>query len=526
MKRFGMVIALVLAIFLLPVTAAFAQFYEVPGAPIEGTCGENLTWTLEEVLNDDQDEIIGLALVISGTGDMDDYPDRNNAPWVEYAPQITEIRLADGITRIGSSAFNCFWNAVEISIPGSVTSIGNYAFMSCESLTAIEVPCDVGAGAFYGCTALKSITFLEGTQSIGDIAFWACPALESVSFPASLTKLGIELFYGCKNLKEITVNPACAAYQSVDGVLFEYGCVDLICYPAAKEGKEYLVPHSVHYIEPYAFRYAASLESVGIPYSMVYLLDSAFDGCTSLKDVYYDGDEVEWSAFQISEGNEPLLNANRHYKPAVWSWEIRDGVLRVSGERIPSFNNEGAPWYADREQITGIVVESGITRIGSTAFANCFNAEYAELPEGLTVMDSLVFRDCTGLKRVSLPDSLESVLGFGNCSSLTEINIPKHAKEIQYFAFENCTSLKEIVVSEEVKAIRGMAFMGCESLETITLPASLELIDTNVFNGCTSLKDVFFTGTEEEWQKVRIEEGNESLLNATLHFRLKINDME
>ena len=518
MKRFGTVIALALVILSLCGTAALADFYTISGAPTEGTCGESLTWKLETVLNEEQDEITGLALMISGTGPMDEYADGNMPPWYSYAQQITEIRLPDGITRISSYAFTYFNNLTEISIPAGVTSVGDYAFNSCDSLTAIEVPCDVGAGAFYGCTALKSITFLEGTQSIGDIAFWACPALESVSFPASLTKLGIELFYGCKNLKEITVDPACAAYQSVDGVLFEYGCVDLICYPAAKEGKEYLVPHSVRYIEPYAFRYAASLESVGIPYSIVYLLDSAFDGCTSLKDVYYDGDEVEWSAFQFSEGNEPLLNANRHYKPAVWSWEIRDGVLRVSGERIPSFNNEGAPWYADREQITGIVVESGITRIGSTAFANCFNAEYAELPEGLTVMDSLVFRDCTGLKRVSLPDSLESVLGFGNCSSLTEINIPKHAKEIQYFAFENCTSLKEIVVSEEVKNINGFAFRGCEGLETITLPAGLEFIDMQVFSGCTSLKDVYFTGTEEEWQNVRIGEGNEPLLNATLHF--------
>lgn len=60
----------------------------------EGTCGENLTWTLD----DD-----GL-LTISGTGDMSDYMFRG--PW-NYAPKAVVIE--EGVTSIGKNAFDTSW---------------------------------------------------------------------------------------------------------------------------------------------------------------------------------------------------------------------------------------------------------------------------------------------------------------------------------------------------------------------------------------------------------------------------------
>ena len=107
-----------------------------------GTCGENLTWNLN-----------GGVLIISGTGKMDDYDDKNSLPpW--YRKKVTSAVLEEGIT-----------------------DIGDWAFCYCSSLTSIILPegvTSIGDDAFYDCTSLTSITLPEGLISIGNSAFYEC----------------------------------------------------------------------------------------------------------------------------------------------------------------------------------------------------------------------------------------------------------------------------------------------------------------------------------------------------------------
>ena len=43
-------------------------------------------------------------------------------------------------------------------------------------------------------------------------------------------------------------------------------------------------------------------------------------------------------------------------------------------------------------------------------------------------------------------------------------------------------------------------------------------IGDEAFYGCYSLTDVYYTGSEEDWNKISIEDGNEWLTDATIHF--------
>ena len=62
----------------------------------------------------------------------------------------------------------------------------------------------------------------------------------------------------------------------------------------------------------YAFNRCTGLTSIKIPESMTNIGYMAFSGCTGLADVYYGGSERQWNAITIDDGNDRLLQANRH----------------------------------------------------------------------------------------------------------------------------------------------------------------------------------------------------------------------
>ena len=96
----------------LPITASAAT---------SGTCGDNLTWTL-----DDEG-----TLTISGTGAMADYTS-NSSPWYPFNSDITSVLIEDGVTSIGKRAFSYCPSLTEVTIGNGVTSIGESAFEDCD----------------------------------------------------------------------------------------------------------------------------------------------------------------------------------------------------------------------------------------------------------------------------------------------------------------------------------------------------------------------------------------------------------
>ena len=114
------IIVLCSALFIVPSMAA---------EPVDsGTCGENLTWTL------DSDGV----LTISGMGSMRDY--NSDSPWSSYGEHIKSVVVGYGVTGIGSAAFEGCSALSAVTIGSGVTSIGNYAFSNCSSLGTVTIP--------------------------------------------------------------------------------------------------------------------------------------------------------------------------------------------------------------------------------------------------------------------------------------------------------------------------------------------------------------------------------------------------
>ena len=124
-------------------------------------------------------------------------------------------------------------------------------------------------------------------------------------------------------------------------------------------------------------------------------------------------------------------------------YTLRDGVL------VPISEKERAPWYGSRASIDAVIIEDGVTSIGTAAFYNCSKVKSVQLPESLTDIDSYAFEGCSGLKEVVLPEALACIgtSAFAD-SGLKSITIPKNLTNIRTGAFRD-TKLSSITVDPE-----------------------------------------------------------------------------
>ena len=143
-----------------------------PPVPTSGTCGENLTWKIEDGV-----------LTISGTGAMTDYSWCRD-PATPWGVPFKSVVIESGVTSIGNSAFYGS-SLTSITIPDSVTSIGDYAFHYCMSLTSVKIPDGVTRicqKVFQDCSSLTSVEIPDSVASIGSNAFYNCTALKNVYY--------------------------------------------------------------------------------------------------------------------------------------------------------------------------------------------------------------------------------------------------------------------------------------------------------------------------------------------------------
>lgn len=250
-RLISLLVALCMAVTLLPVSAITAWAEDPPKSGKCGATGDNVTWQLTE----NTDDPSTYTLTIRGSGAMEDYLMSGHQPWRSFRDQITSVVVSPGVTSIGNLAFTRFSKLIHVDIADSVVSIGEGVFSDCSSLTDITVPQSVtyiGVNAFDSCTNLSSITLStnnitsirphtfsgcselssivipDGVTSIQSGAFFNCTKLTSITIPSSVTSIGEYVFDGCTRLNDIrysgtSENVISALSQYVTRVTFNYG---------------------------------------------------------------------------------------------------------------------------------------------------------------------------------------------------------------------------------------------------------------------------------------------------------------
>ena len=459
------------------VLPAAAQIYYKNDLISSGTCGDNSSgnntqWKLTKA---------GTLIITVGTGCTEggiaDFA-YGKAPWYQdiYDSGIRCLIIGSGIKTIGSYAFADCTDLAEIIVPDGVISIGD--------------------GAFQQNSGAKRVVLPPSTVYIGHGALRDCSALTSVSLPDSMSnRLFLDMFEGCTNLK-----------------------------------------------------------SVDIPDGITDIYEGDLASCPNWADIYYDNWGRVWNRVVSNVRDSIPDRMNVHFKDNIYdsgscgenvTWTLTaDGTLTISGTgAMTDYTYDSrSPWYSCRTYIKRVVMQQGVTSIGDHAFWDCSGLTSVTIPDGVTSIGGDAFSGCAALTSVTIPGSVTSIGGgaFSGCTSLTSVAIPSSVTEIGGSAFSGCTGLTSVTIpdsvtsigdsvfsgctaltavtiSDGVTAIGGSTFSNCIRLAKVTIPKSVTSIGKNAFYYCESIADVYYDGTEEDWAKISISEGNEDLLAAALH---------
>lgn len=120
-------------------------------------------------------------------------------------------------------------------------------------------------------------------------------------------------------------------------------------------------------------------------------------------------------------------------------------------------------------------------------------------------------------------------------------------------AFSGKDFITDIVLPSSVGRIASGAFAGCTNLRNITIPKDIDIFWEHTFAGCDHLENIYYAGSPEEWQKIKIVHqkhevefgnliagspvqeiiserlmhipGNEPLFAANIHFNCRLSDI-
>lgn len=454
---------------------------------------------------------------------------------------LTDVKLADTITSIGSSAFYDCTNLLNITMPDELNYVGESAFYNTAwygakdngvvyagkvavsykgtipknfALKFKDDTIGIADSAFYNENNINSVKFPETIQYIGNSAFYSCNGITSIKIPESVVELGSSAFASCSNLSEVTLSENISHIGSnpFDNTLWDGGNEDGAVYIGKvfvgykgkmpkktklvlKDGtteiadnalqgyenlNEIVIPDTVTSIGDYAFYECTNLVSLKIPDSVVSIGASAFSCCSSLKSI------------NIPDGIKEIKPNTFNGCEVLTSVVIPDSVTEIRDNAF--YNNKAL------KKITA----SGSVVIKDEVFNYDFDKDDEPVERTLIISENsktIKSNIASSLKdtliAVTLPKTLTSIgdNAFNDCDLITTINIPETVVSIGTDAFYDCDGLTEIIVPPSVKTIGTSAFTDCSKIAVITLNDGLENIGEGAFANCEAVVSITIPDT-------------------------------
>ena len=160
-------------------------------------------------------------------------------------------------------------------------------------------------------------------------------------------------------------------------------------------------------------------------------------------------------------------------------------TLNISGTGKMYDYDQGNSYPWDNN-ITEVVIGSGVTSIGDYAFTWCSQLKDIEIPATVTSIGNYAFAWCSQLKDIKIPASVISIGEgtFRECSSLTTVyfNDGSKLETIGDSAFARCFQLKDIEIPATVTSIGNAAFEACSNVNVSAINQHFEKKDNAIYS--------------------------------------------
>ena len=210
----------------------------------------------------------------------------------------------------------------------------------------------------------------------------------------------------------------------------------------------------------------------------------------------------------IIEDGVTSIGSNAFRKCDVYSVSIPKSVKKIGNDA-----------FRECRKISYVYLE-GVVTIGERAFQSCDNIRGVTLPACINKIGSAAFFQCQELVSVGFDPNTQSVtVGddiFNSCWRLSDVTLPKTMNQIGKNMFYSCMALPGLIIPEGVTSIGEGAFTNCSYMTTVFIPKSVKQIGIAAF-AKSGLTTVYYGGSEAEWKNIqKIGDTAATLSNVTL----------
>ena len=427
------------------------------------------------------------------------------APWASKASSIKSVVIEQGVSaQTCMSMFQDCANLTSVNLSGLDTSAVTsmyYMFGRCTSLTFVSLAglstpklADMNCMFAYS-TSLKSVDFGSiNTSSVTNMSFMfdGCSSLEAIDLSGLNTSAVKDTRYMLRNCPNLTsLDLSCVDLSNVEkmGSMLK-GCTGL---------KTLTLPAGIDFSNS-NLRDTRWEDSAGTIYSTASMFSANAERQTGSATYTESLLSVGWNQsgtceWQIDDAGKLTV------RPLGGAGEGRTGTLDAwSGY-------EKVPWYSERDSITSVVIEQGVSaQTCLCMFANCTNLTSVDLSgldtSAVTSMYGM-FSECSSLTSINLAGLDTSAVTimyrmFYECTSLTSADFAgidtSHVTAMHYM-FHGCTSLTVVDFSDiDASSVTdtSLMFFNCPNLETIYASSTFKIAETaaspRMFENCASLK--------------------------------------
>ncbi|MBP5249567.1 MAG: leucine-rich repeat protein, partial [Lachnospiraceae bacterium] len=342
----------------------------------------------------------------------------------------------------------------------NIKRIGRYAFAGHQELEEIEIDapdCVIERDAFTNCKVLRKARVRVKEMETGVFSY--CRRLEEVSL-SGISALPRETFAGCVLLntfeaKELTRMDAKCFGECIKLDSFDFSGIGAIG-ERAFERCDTLTRVDVSGTECgfHAFADCSALKEVVISQDTV-LKSGAFTGCTRIRTVVYNGRAYTFDSFRdgLNHRGNPYPVPVRELISSVWScFDIRDRKRLMgydgdaSGITLPADIEEiGQDAFRDHIRLKEIDIPASVTAFGSHAFSATAWLE-EKRKDGPVIINGILLDGASCKGAVTVPDGVKRIASwcFAGNIDITEFTLPRNGIAVESLSFRNCINLKKI----------------------------------------------------------------------------------